>query len=85
MKGRTAVLALALGSFIVAPALADDVADFYRNKTVTIVVGFTAGGSVVVTNANREVVAQAVHVVERGRTHGRERLYLLAVVVNETL
>jgi tripartite-type tricarboxylate transporter receptor subunit TctC len=44
MYGKTSVLALALGALIVTPAASDEVADFYKDRTVSIVVGFTAGG-----------------------------------------
>ena len=41
----SAVAATAIVALTAPAALADDVADFYRNKTLTIVVGFGAGGT----------------------------------------
>ena len=43
MTGRAAVLTLAVLT-LASPARAQSVEDFYRGKTVTILVGFTAGG-----------------------------------------
>lgn len=41
---RTGLAAGALSFAMVVPALADEVADFYRGKTMTLVSGFVAGG-----------------------------------------
>jgi len=42
--GRAGLLALALAASGTGPARADAVADFYQGKTITIYVGFSAGG-----------------------------------------
>ena len=47
-RGRTAYLTLALGAIVLAavirPAGAQGVADFYRGRNVTLVIGFSVGG-----------------------------------------
>ena len=41
---RRLTLALCASLALAAPAHADEVADFYRGKTFTMVVGYSAGG-----------------------------------------
>jgi len=47
-QGRTAVLGLAFGAIVLAafvrPLFAQSTADFYRGRSVTVVIGFSAGG-----------------------------------------
>jgi tripartite-type tricarboxylate transporter receptor subunit TctC len=47
-RGRTALLTLAFASMLfsalIHPALAQSVADFYRGRSITLVIGFSAGG-----------------------------------------
>ncbi len=47
-QGRTAVLSLAFGAMVlgasIRPALAQSVADFYRGRNITLVIGFSVGG-----------------------------------------
>jgi len=45
MFTRTAFAALAAGVIAVAPAVADEVADFYKGRTVTVVVPVSPGGT----------------------------------------
>jgi len=44
MRAIATTVALALGLALAAPARADSVEDFYRGRTITILVGFSAGG-----------------------------------------
>ena len=44
IKAVTAAATVALAAFSTAPAHAAGVADFYKDRTVTIMVGFGAGG-----------------------------------------
>jgi len=44
LRSDAAIAVIALTAFSAAPAHADGVADFYKDKTVTIMVGFGAGG-----------------------------------------
>ena len=41
-----AAMTIAAGAALVSPAAADEVADFYKGKTVTVLVGFGVGGGV---------------------------------------
>lgn len=47
-RGRTAVLTLAFGAMmldaLIRPTLAQSVADFYRGRNITLVIGFSVGG-----------------------------------------
>jgi tripartite-type tricarboxylate transporter receptor subunit TctC len=44
MTWKANAAAIAIFSGLTAPALADDVADFYRGRNVSMVIGYTAGG-----------------------------------------